>query len=83
MDKQNLERNWWNWHFLNRTDANPGITYNWNTETARSGYIDRVAKLRDRKEHSWLKGLSPEQRRNMLDFYESRYGQNTVTFEGS
>ena len=45
--------------------------------------LDAVAKLRDRKEHSWLKGLSPEQRRNMLDFYESRYGQKTVTFEGS
>ncbi len=42
-----------------------------------------VAKLRDREEHSSLKGLSPEQRRNMLEFDESRYGQKTVTFEGS
>ena len=42
-----------------------------------------VAKLRDREEQSWLKGLSPEPRRNMLEFYESRYGQKTVTFEGS
>ena len=26
-------------------------------------------------DHAWLKGLSPEERQKILDFYKQRYGQ--------
>jgi hypothetical protein len=31
--------------------------------------------IRASEYHSWIGGLSPEQRQRILDFYKSRYGQ--------
>jgi hydroxylamine dehydrogenase len=34
-----------------------------------------IDEILDRPEHAWRKGLSPEARQTILDFYQQRYGQ--------
>lgn len=43
--------------------------------------LEAVNSLLSRSEHRWIRGMSGEQRKAMLEFYESRYGEDTVSAE--
>ena len=56
-------------------------------EVARNFYTEFVPEVRElapdladevmrMPEHAWTSGLSPEQRRQMVDFYRNRYGSS-------
>ena len=45
------------------------------TEAQREEVTKVIDGVLSRTDHTWLKGLTPEQRREQMKFYKERYGQ--------
>ncbi|MCA9803185.1 MAG: hydroxylamine oxidoreductase [Cyanobacteria bacterium HKST-UBA02] len=45
------------------------------------GLKDLIAQELSAPEHQWMKGLSMDQRKQMLEFYQKRYGENSALIE--